>query len=63
MEKKKKFRLFDAILGTVCLTLVCESVMPTAAIGNTIFLVDSPISRFLFTLWYDYSRTWNKLSK
>ncbi len=32
---KKKFRLFDAILGTVCLTLVCESVMPTAAIGNT----------------------------
>lgn len=35
MQKKKKFRLFDAILGTVCLTLVCESVMPTAAIGNT----------------------------
>lgn len=35
MENKKKFRLFDAILGTVCLTLVCESVMPTAAIGNT----------------------------
>ena len=34
-EKKKKFRLVDAILGTVCLTLVCESVMPTAAIGNT----------------------------
>ena len=36
MEKrKKKFKLVDAILGTVCLTLVCESVMPTAAIGNT----------------------------
>ena len=35
MKKKKKFRLVDAILGTVCLTLVCESVMPTAAIGNT----------------------------
>ena len=34
-EKKKNFKLFDAILGTVCLTLVCESVMPTAAIGNT----------------------------
>ena len=35
MEKgKKKFKLVDAILGTVCLTLVCESVMPTAAIGN-----------------------------
>jgi len=33
--EKKKFRLFDAILGTVCLTLVCESVMPAAAIGNT----------------------------
>ena len=35
MKKKKKFKLMDAILGTVCLTLVCESVMPTAAIGNT----------------------------
>ena len=35
MKGKKKFRLFDAILGTVCLTLVCESVIPTAAIGNT----------------------------
>lgn len=34
-SKKKKFKLMDAILGTVCLTLVCESVMPTAAIGNT----------------------------
>ena len=33
--EKKKFKLADAILGTVCLTLVCESVMPTAAIGNT----------------------------
>ncbi len=35
MKNKKKFRLVDAILGTVCLTLVCESVMPTAAIGNS----------------------------
>ena len=35
MKNKKKFRVTDAILGTVCLTLVCESVMPTAAIGNT----------------------------
>ena len=26
MEKKKKFRLFDAILATVCITLVAESV-------------------------------------
>lgn len=34
-QKKKKFRLFDAILATVCITLVAESVMPTAAIGNS----------------------------
>jgi len=27
--------LFDAILATVCITLVAESVMPTAAIGNS----------------------------
>lgn len=33
--KKKKFKLVDAILATVCITLVAESVMPTAAIGNT----------------------------
>jgi len=33
--KKKKFKLFDAILATVCITLVAESVMPTAAIGNS----------------------------
>ena len=35
MKKKKKFRLFDAILATVCITLVAESVMPTAAFGNS----------------------------
>ena len=36
MEKsKKKFRVFDAILATVCITLVAESVAPTAAIGNS----------------------------
>lgn len=35
MTKKKKFKLFDAILATVCITLVAESVMPTAAIGNS----------------------------
>jgi len=34
-NKKKKFRLFDAILATVCITLVVESVAPTAAIGNS----------------------------
>lgn len=35
MEKKKKFKLIDAILATVCITLVAESVPPTAAIGNS----------------------------
>ena len=35
MEKKKKFKLVDAILATVCITLVAESVAPTAAIGNS----------------------------
>ena len=35
MTKKKKFRLVDAILATVCITLVAESVAPTAAIGNS----------------------------
>ena len=34
-ESKKKFKLFDAILATVCITLVAESVAPTAAIGNS----------------------------
>lgn len=33
--KKKKFRLVDAILATICITLVAEAVAPTAAIGNT----------------------------
>ncbi len=33
--KTKKFKLFDAILATVCITLVSESVAPTAAIGNS----------------------------
>lgn len=33
--EKKKFKLVDAILATVCITLVAESVMPTAAIGNS----------------------------
>ena len=35
MAKKKKFKLVDAILATVCITLVAESVAPTAAIGNS----------------------------
>lgn len=33
--KKKKFRLFDAILATVCVILVAESVAPAASIGNS----------------------------
>lgn len=33
--KKKKFNVVDAILSTVCITLVAESVLPTAAIGNS----------------------------
>ena len=35
MKKNKKFRLLDAVLATVCITLVVESVAPTAAIGNS----------------------------
>ncbi len=34
-KKKKKFKLIDAVLATVCITLVVESVAPTAAIGNS----------------------------
>ncbi len=33
--KKKKFKLFDAILATVCIILVAEAVAPTASIGNS----------------------------
>lgn len=32
---KKKFKLVDAILATICITLVAEAVAPTAAIGNS----------------------------
>ena len=35
MASKKKFKLVDAILATGCITLVAESVAPTAAIGNS----------------------------
>ena len=31
----KKFRLLDAVLAAVCVTMVVESVAPTAAIGNS----------------------------
>jgi glutamate:GABA antiporter len=32
-KAKKKFRLIDAVLASVCIVLVVESVVPTAAIG------------------------------
>lgn len=35
MTEKKKFKLIDAVLATVCITLVAESVTPSAAIGNS----------------------------
>ena len=35
MKRKKKFKLVDAILATVCITLVAESIAPTASIGNS----------------------------
>lgn len=34
MEKKKKFRLFDAVLASVCIILTVESAAPAAAVGN-----------------------------
>lgn len=34
-KEKKKFKLLDAVLATVCITLVAESVTPSAAIGNS----------------------------
>jgi len=33
--QQKRFRLFDAVLAAVCVTMVVESVAPTAAIGNS----------------------------
>jgi len=33
--KEKKFKLFDAVLAAVCVTMIVESVAPTAAIGNS----------------------------
>ncbi len=49
--KKKKFKLFDAILAAVCIILVAEAVTPTASIGNSqyfwyLFII------FLFCLPY-----------
>ena len=33
--EKKRFRLFDAVLATVCVILVVEAAAPSAAIGNS----------------------------
>ncbi|MFI3261208.1 MAG: APC family permease [bacterium] len=35
MDIKKQFKLIDAILAAVCITLVAEAVVPTASIGNS----------------------------
>ena len=34
-KKAKRFRLFDAVLATVCVILVVEAAAPSAAIGNS----------------------------
>ncbi|MBR3204752.1 APC family permease [Candidatus Saccharibacteria bacterium] len=34
-NKKPKFRLFSAVLATVCIVLVIDAVAPTASIGNS----------------------------
>lgn len=33
----KKFRLFDAVLASVCIVLTIESAAPAAAVGNSQF--------------------------
>lgn len=37
-KKKPKFRLFSAVLATVCIILVGDAVAPTASIGNSQYL-------------------------
>lgn len=37
-KKKYKFRLFSAVLATVCIILVGDAVAPTASIGNSQYL-------------------------
>ncbi|MBQ3261178.1 APC family permease [Candidatus Saccharibacteria bacterium] len=36
--KKPKFRLFSAVLATVCIVLVIDAVAPTASIGNSQYI-------------------------
>ena len=38
VAKKRKFRLLDAVLASVCIVLVVESAAPAAAIGNTQYI-------------------------
>ena len=37
-KRKYKFRLFSAVLATVCIILVGDAVAPTAAIGNSMYV-------------------------
>ncbi|MBO4813104.1 APC family permease [Candidatus Saccharibacteria bacterium] len=37
-KKKYKFRLFSAVLATVCIILVGDAVAPTAAIGHSMYV-------------------------
>lgn len=37
-KKKRKFRLFSAVLATVCIILVGDAVAPTASIGNSMYV-------------------------
>lgn len=37
-KKKYKFRLFSAVLATVCIILVGDAVAPTASIGNSMYV-------------------------
>ena len=37
-KKKPKFRLFSAVLATVCIILVGDAVAPTASIGNSMYV-------------------------
>ncbi|MBR2709574.1 amino acid permease [Candidatus Saccharibacteria bacterium] len=37
-KKKYKFRLFSAVLATVCIILVVDAVAPTASIGNSMYV-------------------------
>ncbi|MBR3138264.1 APC family permease [Candidatus Saccharibacteria bacterium] len=37
-KKKHKFRLFSAVLATVCIILVGDAIAPTASIGNSMYV-------------------------